>query len=362
MGTRTVFIAGALLQLASAFDLGSCNPACCAPGVCVEPDSKYKRVLQIKPRQQWNIAGGFCGSLSIQVLMMGLGAWVSEDLIRKANIGAPCFGHQESGRGCEVGPENYADTAKGLRLNADVWDYMRPKPQAKAFKAWIKSHLVQGHPVMWAPMEKGGYPHQPYGPRSTPGGGAFNHHEPIVGIGSNHDLSDEVVYDDDWLLHHSNQDLMPYYRTFGSLQDDLNMNGNCQNASTSAPNREAYPCFYEQVAYGMAATGFDTNASVLAVHIDVDKQQEPNVRLMEKPINLHATVTVRGLVPGKSYILYRYEGFNSFPSADLEEGYDRKVKFVAATEEWTYDDADSFLSDGALYYMAAADDAKTLLI
>merc|ERR1719265_933412 len=106
--------------------------------------------------------------------MMGLGAWVSEDLIRKANIGAPCHGHHEPGEGCEVGPENYADTAKGLRLKADVWDYTQPKPQAKAFKAWIKSHLVRGSPVMWAPMEKGEYPPQPYGPKSTPGEGAFD--------------------------------------------------------------------------------------------------------------------------------------------------------------------------------------------
>lgn len=356
-------LAGAALNLAAAENsTAACHPACCAPGVCVEPESKFKHVLPIKPRLQWNIRGGFCGATSVQVMMMGLGAWVSEDLIRKANIGAPCHGHHLPGEGCEVGPENYADTAKGLRLKADVWDYTQPKPQAKAFKVWIKSHLVQGHPVMWAPMEKGAFPHQPYGPASTPGGGAFDHHEPIIGIGSNHELSDGVVYDDDWLLHHSNQDLMPYYRTFGSLEDGLHMDGNCQNASTSYPNREAYPCFYDQVTYGMAANGFDTKVPTLPVHIDVDKQEEPDVRQKQKPIDLHATVTVRGLTAGKSYVLYRYKGFNAFPSQGFDRDYDRKVHFVAAGVEWTYKDAEPFLSDGAVYYIAVLDEADAIQV
>jgi len=267
-------------------------------------------------------------------------------------IDAPCFGHKKPGEGCEVGPENYAETGKGLRLKFDVWDYTQPKPQAKAFKAWIKSHLVKGAPVMWAPMEKGAYPHQPYGPTSTPGDGAFDHHEPIIGVGSNHDFSDATVYDDDWLLHYSNQDLMPYYRRFSSLEDGLHMDGNCKNASTDYPNREAYPCFYDQVAYGMAVNGFDIKVPTLPVTIDVDRQEEPNVRSNVTAVELHATVTVNGLSPGKSYVLYRYKGFNSFPASELDQGYDRKYQFVAGEKSWTYKDPESFLSNGAMYYIA----------
>merc|ERR1719265_921345 len=187
--------------------------------------------------------------------MMGLGAWVSEDLIRKANIGAPCHGHHLPGEGCEVGPENYADTAKGLRLKADVWDYTQPKPQAKAFKRWIKQHLVKGQPVMWAPICKGDS-HTPY-PNSCPGGGHFDHHEPLIGIGSNHSLSDETVYDDDWILHFSDQDLQTYYRDFKSLEDTVAMDGNCKNAEAGPGRNEMYPCFNTDVTYGMAMKGFN---------------------------------------------------------------------------------------------------------
>eukprot|EP00927_Polykrikos_kofoidii_P014074 TRINITY_DN16137_c0_g2_i1.p1 TRINITY_DN16137_c0_g2~~TRINITY_DN16137_c0_g2_i1.p1 ORF type:complete len:359 (-),score=51.05 TRINITY_DN16137_c0_g2_i1:98-1174(-) len=336
---------------------------CCYPGVCVEPEAEFKEVVSIRPRQQWNTAGGFCGSLSIQVMLMTHGSWISEDLVRKGNIGAKCFGHGDDTNGCEVGPENYAATAEGLHLRYDVWDYAdQPQPQAKAFKAWIKSHLVKREPVMWAPMEKGEYPHQPYGPKSTPGGGAFDHHEPIIGIGSNHDLSDLTVYDDDWLLHFSDQDLMPYYRNFSSLQDDLHMTGNCKNASTRAPDREAYPCFYEQVAYGLSIKGLAVDAPTQRVHIDVDLQEEPNIRSPgTKAAKLHATVTVSDLEAGKSYVLYRYSGINSFPISDFDQGYEHKVRFKADSEKWTYHDPESFLSSGATYYIAVPADSAVVV-
>lgn len=351
MRAITVIFAGVVLGLGIAEqskDLGRC----CYPGICVEPPSKYKKVLSIKPRLQWNINGGFCGSLSIQVILMGHGAWISQDLIRKANIGSQCFGHGDKTNGCEVGPENYAETAKGLKLKYDVWNYNQTKPQAPAFKAWIKSHLVKGAPVMWAPMEKGEYPHQPYGPQSCPGGGAFDHHEPIIGIGSNHDLSDTKVYEDDWVLHFSAQDKMPYYRNFSSLEDDLHLDGNCQKATTGFPDREAFPCFYEQVAYGLAVNGLAVEAPTFPVEIDVDRQDEPNVRSHENPVKLHATVTVNSLISGKSYILYRYTGINSFPTSDFDHGYEYKVPFVSKGISWIYRDPQAFLSNGATYYIA----------
>jgi len=340
----------ALFSLATlALDQGRC----CQPGVCVEPPSKFKEVLPIQPRKQWNIAGGFCGSLIIQVMMLAHGAWVSEDLIRKANIGARCHGHSSPAEGCEVGPENYAETAQGLRLLHDVWNYSQPQPQSAAFKAWIKAHLVKREPVMWAPMEKGEFPHQPYGPASTPGGGAFDHHEPIIGIGSQHDLSDTTVYADDWLLHFSAQDLMPYYRNFSSLENGLHMDGNCKQAGTGYPDREAYPCFFEQVAYGLATSGFAVEAPTLPVTIDVDRRMEPNVRNHESAVPLHAVITARGLTPGKSYVLYRYTGFNSFPASDFEGSYEHRLPFMAEGSTWEHHDSVPFLSNNATYYIVA---------
>lgn len=348
----SAFVAVASVSSLAVADQSDAIGICRSPGICVEPDSKFKNVYPIKPRMQWNIAGGFCGSLSIQTMLLAKGAWVSEDLVRKANIGAACFGHGNDKNGCEVGPENYGETAAGLRLNYDVWNYSQPQPQAAAFKAWIKAHLSVGHPVMWAPMEKGEEPHQPYGPDSCPGGGHFDHHEPMIGMGSQHPLSDPTVYDDDWLLHFSAQDLMPYYRIFAGLEDGTSMTGNCANASTSYPDREAYPCFFDQVAYGLAINGLATDAPTLPVNIDVDLQEEPLIRRFEQPAQLHATVQVHGLVSGQSYALYRYSGINSFPSSDFDGGYEHKTQFEATGTTWEYKDPDMFLSSGATYYIA----------
>ena len=118
-----------------------------------------------------------------------------------------------------------------------------------------------------------------------------SHPAPIIGLGSQHDLSDPTVYDDDWLLHFSAQDLMPYYRNFSSLEDGLHMDTNCKDAGTGFPDREAYPCFYEKVAYGLATKGFDiveaagaATKTLLPVTIDVDRRSEPNVRAHEPAV------------------------------------------------------------------------------
>lgn len=324
---------------------------CVAPGLCVEPASKFKRVLPIKPRRQWNIEGGFCGATSVQVMAMGHGAWISVDLVRKANIGAPCHGHNETGMGCEVGPENYGQTAAGLKLKYDMWDYSQPAPQAKAFKSWIKSHLVKGSPVMWAPICKGDS-HTPYGPASCPGGGHFDHHEPLIGIGSNHPLSDATVYDDDWILHFSDQDLETYYRNISSLQDGLGMEGNCKHAQAGYGKNEMYPCFYDQVTYGLAINGLNVQKPTLRVNIDVDNQLEPNVRSQEKAVQLHATVQVHGLKVGGQYVLYRYASTEALPSSEFDQGYEHKTLFTATGETWEQQDPNPFLSDKAVYYVA----------
>jgi len=321
---------------------------CVAPGVCKQPAAKFVNVLDIKPRQQWNTAGGFCGAVSMQVSAMSYGAWISEDLVRKANSQGESHGNATVGY--EVGPENIAESAKNLRLNFDEWDYVnQARPQAKAYKAWLKSHLSKGEPVVWFPMCKGDGHSNP----SCLGGGAFDHVEPIIGFGSNHDLSDPTVYDDDWLLHFSDQDLETYYRTFDSLEDDKSMNGNCKNAQSGFGKNEMYPCFYQEVAYGLAVTGLNVQAETLRVVLDVDRQSEPNIRrLFTKPVELTGTVTVQGLKAGEKYALYRYKGTAALPSSKFEEGYEHKTSFTAQGTTWKFEDPKTFSSDGATYYVA----------
>merc|ERR1719262_1901438 len=108
---------------------------CVSPGICKPPSTKYSRVMVgPKPGQQWNINGGFCGAWSTQQASLAHGAWISQDLVRKANRrqDIPHGMHGDDTNGYDVMPNNVAFTAKSLKLMHDEWDYTHPSPQAPA--------------------------------------------------------------------------------------------------------------------------------------------------------------------------------------------------------------------------------------
>lgn len=136
---------------------------CVSPGRCTPPAAKFSRVLPVTPRQQWNTAGGFCGSMSIQTAHLAFGAWISQGLVRQANThgaghcdgGSPGRPGPIKGEGCEVGALNIGETAENLKLDYEEWNYNSTKPQSAAYKAWMKKHLVHGDAIVWLVMCKG---------------------------------------------------------------------------------------------------------------------------------------------------------------------------------------------------------------
>lgn len=339
----------------SLYRLKPAHEQCIAPGICKQPSAKHSRVLDIKPRRQWNVEGGFCGEMSIQASALAFGAWISQDLVRKASPHGE--GNGSPGKGYEVLPSNVAETAQNLRLAYNQWDYTQKKPQAPAYKRWLKLHLSQGHPVIWFPMCKGDDPHVPY-PHSAPNGGRFDHVEPVWGIGSNHPLDDPNVYDDDWLVHGSGQDLQAYYRTFSSLEDTSEMKGNCKMAQAGQGLNEMYPCIYDQVDYGLAITGLAVKGS-LPVSLSVDRQSEPNVRSWARESQLHGRIKVSGLQRGARYVLYRYASAGAVPvGRPFNRTSQYELHFVAKNDTWSYEDPHPFPSSGATYYVAVPEEEE----
>lgn len=340
---------------------------CVPPGQCTPPSTAYAKVINGPvPGQQWNINGGFCGAFSTQHAALGVGAWVSQDLVRKANRlqPGPHFMHGDKNLGFEVMPSNVAATARGLRLAYDEWDYTQPSPQAPAFKRWLKAHLAKGHAIVWFPMCKGD-PHVCY-PLSCPNGGHVDHVEVMYGLYSNKPLDDPEVYDDDWIVHTSDQDYMPYYRPFHSLEDSPKMDGNCKDAGSGFGRNEMYPCFDESLTYALAVTGLNVSGATLPVSITTDGAvYEPNVRSGEAPKDLTASVTVGGLTPNRQYTVYRYDGTSSVPSGPpFDAGASHSTRFTSDGPTHTFDDPVTFKSDAAVYYIAVAaasgDDAHTV--
>ena len=375
------------------------------PGICTPPTAKYSRVVPgLEPGQQWNSNGGFCGAFSVQHAALGFGAWVSQDLVRKANRLSPGPHNEHGDRtlGYEVMPSNVVATAEGLKLSYTEWDYTQPKPQAAAYKKWLKSHLVQGHPIVWFPICKGDS-HKPY-PDSCPGGGAVDHVEPMWGIFSNHSLDDENVYDDDWILHASDQDYEPYFRPLNSLDDSTRMEGNCRNAGAGFGKNEMYPCFDEDITYGLAISGLNISGATLPTSISTSgAQYEPQIRSGESPTKLTAKVTVTALtagarcaawgawawawawgtpqnhtsarhthpticrrsppisprlapppLPGR-YTTFRYAGTDTLPSSTSDlSGFEYSHAFTASAATYEYSDPNTFLSSSAVYYVTVA--------
>ena len=330
---------------------------CVAPGTCTAPKTKYSWVAPgVTPGQQWNSAGGFCGAFSVQHAALPFGAWISQDLVRKANRDqpGPHYMHGDTTVGFEVMPSNVAYTAAHLRLRFEEWDYNQPKPQAPAFKKWLKAQLAAQHPLAFFPICKGDS-HQCY-PDSCPNGGECDHVEPIFGLFSNHPLSDPNIYDDDYILHASDQDLQTYYRPINSLDDSLAMDGNCKNAGSGFGRNEMYPCFDSSVTYGLAVTGLDINGTKLfPTSVSTPGSAgEPNVRQGQPAVALSATLTVTGLTSGTKYILYRYNGTAALPAAPpLDVGAQTKTPFTAAGTSFVHKDPLPFFSDTAVYWVTA---------
>lgn len=350
-----------LSLLAGSANAGPSGP-CIAPGRCTPFPAKYTKVLPLEPRQQWKGDGGFCGAQSIQSSALAFGAWISQDIIRYETPKGE--GHGNATQGYEVLPSNVAAAARNLHLAAEQWDYNQPKPQVSGFKRWMKKHLSKGHPIVWFPMCKGDS-HLPY-PNSNPNGGHFDHVEPVWGIGSNHPLDDEQVYDDDWLLHGSNQDLQTYYRKFDTLEDTPDMNGNCKIAQAGYGKNEMYPCIYDQVDYGLAVTGLYipdfsphlTANDTFPTSLAVDIQAEPDIRTGQKPLQLNGTVTASGLTKGHNYIMYRITKGRQGSGHAVEY----RVFFTANGTTWTRTDPHTIPSNSATYYVTVKDKGDSVVV
>lgn len=329
---------------------------CISPGSCVPPSMPHSAVATgPAPGLQWNINGGFCGAFSTQQSALAHGAYISQDFVRKSNRKQGGAHHMHGDalvNGFEVMPSNVKFTAQQLRLTSDEFDYMQPSPQAAAFKKWAKAHLVKKNPIAFFPMCKGD-PHAPY-PDSCPNGGHVDHVECMYGIFSNHSLDDTTVYDDDVILHTSDQDCRPYYRPMASLEDTPAMEGNCKHAEAGFGKNEMYPCIDQNVTYGLAVTGLAVNGTQGRTSVAVDFVYEPNVRSFEKPVTVHPTVTATGLKPGSEYKMLRYVGVASLPFGPPFTSPNASYAFKADKQGNGMWAAPGFSSHSAVYHFTVA--------
>lgn len=349
------------INSSSSSSLGSFPGSCVAPAVCEAPEhAVHSLVRPVQSRQQWEISGGFCGSLSIQAIAMSYGAYISQREVRRA--AGPGGGHGDKQDGYEILHTNIGGALDTLKLTHDDWDYTQPLPQTEEYLSWLKSELASGHPVVWMIMCKGDG-HDTYGLAN------YDHVEPVWGLFSNHSLDDTTVYPDDVLVHGSDYGAYhkiqgpSLYRRFDQLADSKKMDGNCSIAQEGVGHNEYYPCVPNDGRdWGFAITGVANASSTdVPVSLAVDRFDEPNVEEGQDPVQLHGTVTVGpGLKDGETYDLYTWTDAAHIPADGdyAKSQYTRKTSFKATGDSHVFKDPQTIASDGVTFYRAQASSAE----
>jgi len=279
----------------------------------------YGQVLDIPPRLQWDEKNGYCGECSVQQIALYYGGYLSQFKIREI------FDPTQKR---DLWIENNGPVIKALRLKSEQWNYNQAQPQYKKFLVWMKQHIHLGHPVImgvfyWDPEE----------PEPT-----YDHIVPAIGVTSK-DFSkylpeDTLTFNDDYTFRH-------FTRRFSAMADTRSME----------ENGDRYEfCIPKLVDYGCAVIGIrDDDKVTRPVQVKVNRWDEPNPWQGKPPVTLQATVTVRSLVPGRSYILLRYNDYRKVPAKDfLTSAYAASWRLTATGKTASFND--SFKSNGVAIY------------
>jgi len=293
---------------------------------------KFEKILPAQPGYQWDDAGGYCGSWAIQRATMTKGAWISQQQVRDHT--SPGGGHDN-----EILSTNIAEALTNLKIDFEGFDYNQTRPQQNAYAKWLKKHLVAGSAVTWMILWNGG--HYPIYDM-TPPGGMYGHVEPVIGIQSNHPLTDPEVYDDDVAVHFTDGGTKTVHRVISTL-------GGTWNGPGTAANCGKFHFCMASYAFGWAVKDLaDDNTNSMPASLQVNPwKREPDIRSGKSGIPLKGTLTVTHLVVGSTYEIYRWDTVSdAFTYSDQF----KKSSFQASNRTFVYEDTASFDSSGTTYY------------
>jgi len=326
--------------------------AVCEMGECDQPNTAYERIMKTQAGYQWNDAGGYCGSWAIGRAALAKGAYIDQQMVRDHTSPSPgCPSSHDN----EILTPNIEEALSRLKLKVEGFDYKNlPTPQTDAFFSFVKKQLVAGHPVVWYIMWNGQT--YPIYDLQLPHG-VYGHVEPVIGIQSNHPLTDETVYDDDVLVHFDDNSKSTIYKPFKTLAGDWAGPGHasqCQSGSRYCIGPHAY---------GWAVQGFLDEREALPLSLSIDPwQKEPDVAPSKlfpaKPNKITGTLTAEGLTAETKYDIYRWDSAED--AFTYEEAY-KIATFTASDDTFVFQDPKTFSSYSATYYRCVVSSATTVV-
>lgn len=296
-------------------------------------DRKYFKFNDsLLPRYQWNHNGGYCGEVSIISAGLYYGQYLSQYDARKIISKT-----QHIQGEMLLGNNNSLALADSLRLKYDKIQTQ----DSREFLTWVKSHVIQGHPVIIGVMD------------NLPGSNdpQYDHIVPVVGIRSNNPFSDKkydstdvILFSDNGLMTVNgsnpsvpiNGNALYYYQyTFKDFLGDRKKasNGNGQPYTlVNLPNKIMSDTIYN---YAMAITGvcddktfpikISTNYNYEAPSIKHKSDTRPDSMVLQ------LTVKVSGLTPKTKYNLYQYSREGDVPRKDFNNKTNRYKELIEFT-------------------------------
>ena len=275
--------------------------------------------LPIPPRLQWDELDGYCGECSIQQAALYFGTYVSQYVCR-----AIINPNQKSQLLVAV---NDQTVLTALRLTSAKFNYNQAaNPKFAGYFGWVKQHLALKRPVLIVSYVKG---------LSDPD---YDHIMLATGFTSSNSttyVGTDRLYFNDCYSPSANM------RVASTLSDVRRMRVNGAKYEFCIPTN---------ICYGTAITGIaDTSGATLPVQLKLASWSEPDVMAGAAPATLNATVSVTGLIAGRSYSLYRYNNHLNVPTTNyVRSNYTSVVNFVATNPTATF--PASMISNGVAVF------------
>jgi hypothetical protein len=325
---------------------GTAQVGACNLPECNKPSKKYEQIMNTQPGYQWNDAGGYCGSFATQRAAMAKGAWISQQQVRD---------HTKSGGGNdnEILDTNIDLAWQNLKLKYESFDFRHEAtPHVDKIRKFMKKQMSAGNVVVMM-IQKAGHRFPIYGMKEP--SGFYDHVVPFTGIMSDHPLTDEQFYDDDYIVHYTDHSVYPYYRSMESLVGAYNGKSSCPSTSGDAQ----YVCLHPKYGFGWALQGFQDSKDGLPLSLTVDPwEQEPDTRRGSKATQLTGTLHIEGLSAGKKYAVYRWDSV----SAAFDYSNPTSVhRFTASGSTEKYTDSKTFISSGTTYYRCIVDSSDVVV-
>jgi hypothetical protein len=314
----------------------------CDATSCEQPSRKYSKMLPMQPGIQWNQHGGYCGAWSFQRAALAKGAYISQQQVRDhAEFGG---GHDE-----EILNTNIDSAFEKLHIRHDNFEFnVLPTPQSTEYLKFMKKHLVADNPVIWMVMFDGdSSPTAGYTMDNTTNG-IYGHVEPVVGIMSDHDLSDGTVYDDDVFAYFDDASKTTHYATATEVPGQCEFQAGAATCQSRCPTGYFGQCVWDQRGYIYAVQDLADARDAVPVSLSISPYaSEPYTRGGETPIDITGTLTISELKVGMTYDIYRWD---SAEDAFVYNDAHKIRTFTATSDTEAFEDPTKFLSSSATYY------------